>query len=63
MIHYGTTTDVLFLVTLFSWLSPYILSEDSYIGPYVVELPPKVDKRITFGEQSSTSTLTDCKRW
>jgi hypothetical protein len=31
MIHYEMTTDVLFLVTLFPWLSPYILSGDSYL--------------------------------
>jgi hypothetical protein len=31
MIHYETTVDVLFLVTLFLWLSPYILSGDSYL--------------------------------
>jgi hypothetical protein len=54
MIHYETTTDVLFLVTLFPWLSPYILSKDPYLGPYVVGLPPKVAKRINFEEQSPT---------
>jgi hypothetical protein len=31
MIHYEMTVDVLFLVTLFPWLSPYILSGDSYL--------------------------------
>jgi hypothetical protein len=31
MIHYEITTNVLFLVTLFPWLSPYILSRDSYV--------------------------------
>jgi hypothetical protein len=31
MIHYEMTTDVLFLMTLFPWLSPYILSRDSYL--------------------------------
>jgi DNA-directed RNA polymerase-5 subunit 1 len=33
------------------WLSPYILSEDPYLGTKVVELPSKVAKRITFEEQ------------
>jgi hypothetical protein len=31
MIHYEMTTGALFVVTLFPWLSPYILSEDSYL--------------------------------
>jgi hypothetical protein len=63
MIYYEITTNVLFLVALFPWLSPYILSEDSYLGPYAVDLPPEVAKRITFQEQSPTYSLTDCKRW
>jgi hypothetical protein len=32
------------------WLSPYILSEDPYLGTKAVELPSKVAKRITFEE-------------
>jgi hypothetical protein len=31
MIHYEMTTNVLFLVILFPWLSPYVLSEHSYL--------------------------------
>jgi hypothetical protein len=54
MIHYETIADVLFLMTIFPWLSPYILSEDSYLRPYVVELPLEVAKRITFEGQSPT---------
>jgi hypothetical protein len=26
----------------FPWLSPYILSEDSYLRPYVVDIPLKL---------------------
>jgi hypothetical protein len=50
MIHYKMTTDVLFLVILFPWLSPYVKSEHSYLWPIVVELPPEVAKRTTFEE-------------
>jgi DNA-directed RNA polymerase-5 subunit 1 len=32
-------------------LFSHILSKDPYIEPKVVELPPKVAKRITFEEQ------------
>jgi hypothetical protein len=54
MIHYETTADVFISRDCFPWLSPYILSEDSYLRPYVVELPLEVAKRITFEGQSPT---------
>jgi hypothetical protein len=53
MIHCRTTSMWYFLVIL-PWLSSHILSEDPYIGPVVVELPPEVAKRMTFEEQSPT---------
>jgi hypothetical protein len=50
MAHYGTTSMWVFLWDV-PWLSPYISSEDPYLGTKAVELHSEVSKRITFEEQ------------
>jgi hypothetical protein len=42
--------NVLFSCELFLGYLSHTLSEDPYVGLRVVELPPKVAKRITFEE-------------